>query len=201
MGATRYSGTLCPCHCEGVRSTLKTLSYDCGNPGQYVCGRSPAVLFYLLDRHALLAMTRGSKGVFLNSLTTPTLRVTPPMEGNLVRTVAGQSSPLRRGGRIPGPARPVAWVVSPGWSLYPTPRRTKCDTPRPGTTHANYVCAGPGGGGHFRPRRFVFYSMAQGCSNSYVPVASVYDTPTGAYIMHDPPGLDARQLVAVPADV
>ena len=24
------------CHCEGVRSTLKTLSYDCGNPGQYV---------------------------------------------------------------------------------------------------------------------------------------------------------------------
>ena len=21
-----------PCHCEGVRSTLKTLSYDCGNP-------------------------------------------------------------------------------------------------------------------------------------------------------------------------
>ena len=47
----------------------------------------------------------------------------------------------------------------------------------------------------------VVYSMAQGCSNSYVPVASVYDTPTGAYIMHDPPGLDARQLVAVPADV
>ena len=73
--------------------------------------------------------------------------------------------------------------------------------PRPGTTHANYVCAGPGGGGHFRTRRFVFYSMAQGCSNSYVPVASVYDTPTGAYIIHDPPGLDARQLVAVPADI
>ena len=21
-----------PCHCEGVRSTLKTLAYDCGNP-------------------------------------------------------------------------------------------------------------------------------------------------------------------------
>ena len=31
----------------------------------------PAVLFYLLDRHALLAMTRGSKGIFLGSLTTP----------------------------------------------------------------------------------------------------------------------------------
>ena len=59
------------CHCEGVRSTLKTLAYDCGNPVQYVCGRMPAVLFYLLDRHALLAMTMGAKCVFLHSLTTP----------------------------------------------------------------------------------------------------------------------------------
>ena len=47
----------------------------------------------------------------------------------------------------------------------------------------------------------VVYSIAQGCSNSYMPVVSVYDTPTGAYIIHDPPGLDAIQLVAVPADV
>ena len=60
-----------PCHCEGVRSTLKTLSYDCGNPVQYVCGHSPAVLFYLLDRHALLAMTMESNGVFLNALPHP----------------------------------------------------------------------------------------------------------------------------------
>ena len=45
LGATRYSGTLCPCHCEGVRSTLKTLSYDCGNPGQYVCGRNARSAF------------------------------------------------------------------------------------------------------------------------------------------------------------
>ena len=35
-----------------------------------VCGRSPAVLFYLLDRHALLAMTMGSKWIISNSLTT-----------------------------------------------------------------------------------------------------------------------------------
>ena len=34
-------------------------------------GDTPAVLFYLLDRHALLAMTMGSKCVLLNSLTTP----------------------------------------------------------------------------------------------------------------------------------
>ena len=52
-----------PCHCEGVRSTLKTLSYDCGNPVQYVCGQTPAVLFYLLDRHAPLAMTKGTKWI------------------------------------------------------------------------------------------------------------------------------------------
>ena len=32
----------------------------------------------------------------------------------------------------------------------PTPRRAGRDTPRPGSTHANYVCAGPGGGGHWR---------------------------------------------------
>ena len=37
-GAVMFGHTL-PCHCEGVRSTLKTLSYDCGNPVQYVCGQ------------------------------------------------------------------------------------------------------------------------------------------------------------------
>ena len=64
-------GHTLPCHCEGVRSTLKTLSYDCGNPVQYVCGRNARSAFYLLDRHALLAMTMESKCIFLNSLTTP----------------------------------------------------------------------------------------------------------------------------------
>ena len=43
------------------RETLKTLAYACGNPVQYVCGHSPAVLFNLLDRHAPLAMTKGTK--------------------------------------------------------------------------------------------------------------------------------------------
>ena len=86
---------------------MKTLAYDCGNPVQYVCGRMPAVLFYLLDRHALLAMTMGSKCGFLGSLTTPALRATPPMEGNLIRSVAEQSSPLWRGGAL----------CATGWSL------------------------------------------------------------------------------------
>ena len=40
------------------RETLKTLSYDCGNPVQYVCGHPPAVLFYLLDRHGRFTPSR-----------------------------------------------------------------------------------------------------------------------------------------------
>ena len=82
---------------------MKTLAYDCGNPVQYVCGRMPAVLFYLLDRHAL--------------------------------------------------------------------------------------------------RDGVVYSIAQAWSNTYEPVLSLYVVFAGAYMMHDPPGLDAIQLVAVPAYV
>ena len=65
---------------------METLAYDCGNPVQYVCGRMPAVLFYLLDRHALLAMTMGSKCIFLKSLTTPALRATPPQRGTYSAT-------------------------------------------------------------------------------------------------------------------
>ena len=37
--------------------------------------------------------------------------------------------------------------------LVPTPRRALRDTPRPDSTHANYVCVGPGGGGHSYDRR------------------------------------------------
>ena len=47
----------------------------------------------------------------------------------------------------------------------------------------------------------VVYSIAQAWSNTYEPVLSLYVVFAGAYMMHDPPGLDARQLVAVPADV
>ena len=67
-GLSRVTGnsTVIAKKCE----TLKTLSYDCGNPVQYVCGHSPAVLFYLLDRHAPLAMTKGSKYPIPQSLTT-----------------------------------------------------------------------------------------------------------------------------------
>ena len=47
----------------------------------------------------------------------------------------------------------------------------------------------------------VVYSIAQAWSNTYEPVLSLYVVFAGAYMMHDPPGVDAIQLVAVPADV
>ena len=48
-----------PCHCEGVRSTLKTLSYDCGNPGYNMsAGIRPQCFFYLLDRHGRFTPSR-----------------------------------------------------------------------------------------------------------------------------------------------
>ena len=52
---------------------------------------TPAVLFYLLDRHALLAMTMGSKCGFLGSLATP--------------PVAQSAPPLRRGELYPAMGR------------------------------------------------------------------------------------------------
>ena len=53
-----------PCHCEGVRSTLKTLAYACGNP-VIICLRAfarSAFLFTGSPRsfHSL-AMTKGTK--------------------------------------------------------------------------------------------------------------------------------------------
>ena len=50
-------------------------------------------------------------------------------------------------------------------------------------------------------RDVAVYSIAQAWSNTYEPVLSLYVVFAGAYIIHDPPGLDAIQLVAVPADV
>ena len=52
---------------------LKTLSYDCGNP-VIICLRASArSAFYLLDRHAPLAMTKGSKHTIPRSLITRSL--------------------------------------------------------------------------------------------------------------------------------
>ena len=45
------------------------------------------------------------------------------------------------------------------------------------------------------------YSIAHGSVYSYVPLSSVNDTPAGAYIMHDPDGLDTRHDSAVPTAI
>ena len=79
---------------------MKTLSYDCGNP-VIICLRANARSAFLFTGsprsfHSL-AMTKGSKYPIPQSLTTPALRATPPMEGNSARDGNVTSSPLRRG--------------------------------------------------------------------------------------------------------
>lgn len=45
-----------------------------------------------------------------------------------------------------------------------------------------------------------FYCNAHGSIYSYVPLSSVNDIPTGAYIMQSPDGLDTRHDAASPID-
>lgn len=46
-----------------------------------------------------------------------------------------------------------------------------------------------------------FYCNAHGSVYSYVPLSSVNDIPTGAYIMQSPDGLDTRHDSAVPTAI
>ena len=99
------------------RETLEPLSYDGGNPVQYACGHSPAVLFYLLDRHAPLAMTKGTKWTIPQSLTTPAAsRPPPPMERNLIRSHRGIKSPFTTdGATTPVPSQNKVPHLAEGW--------------------------------------------------------------------------------------
>ena len=83
-------------------------------------GGTPAVLFYLLDRHALLAMTMESKCIFLNSLTTPpepptqTMFARGPVLGHLSN--GGELIPRRDESQVPlcgGVARSAGVVIVP----------------------------------------------------------------------------------------
>ena len=89
------------CHCEEVRTTLKTLAYDCGNP-VIICLRANARSAFLFTGsprsfHSL-AMTKGTKCPIPHYLTTPALRATPPMEGNSARDGNVTSSSSSGGG-------------------------------------------------------------------------------------------------------
>ena len=63
-----------PCHCEGVRSTLKTLAYDCGNPGQYVCGRYARSAFLFTGSPRFARDDKGEEVFFLEFSDHPALR-------------------------------------------------------------------------------------------------------------------------------
>ncbi len=112
-------------------------------------GVPPAVLFYLLDRHASLAMTRGSKCTFLNSLTTP--GCAHPSNG-------GELGTFHRGIKFPSTE---GWHEVPGWSLFPHPPSCSARHPPPEVVgildrHSLYriallqrIARGPVGGGYY----------------------------------------------------
>ena len=126
-GLSRVTSNKYPhhCHCEGARN-VETVVVRLWQSSA-ICLRAfarSAFLFTGSPRsfHSL-AMTKGTKWIIPQSLTTPSRWDTPPTEGNLARpvakqlpfttngaadfhTVAEQSSPLRRGG-----ARQRAGVV------------------------------------------------------------------------------------------
>ena len=108
-------------------------------------GGTPAVLFYLLDRHALLAMTRGTKCTFLNSLTTPGFA--HPSNG-------GELGTYRRGIKFPSAE---GWralrdgVVTIIENNMPERYHTRMPTATTGP-RANIVCVGGSVGGGCRAK-------------------------------------------------
>ena len=46
-----------------------------------------------------------------------------------------------------------------------------------------------------------YYDIGHASVYSYVPLSSVYDTPAGAYIIHDPAGLDTKHDSATPTEI
>ena len=99
-----------------------------------ICLRAFArsAFFYLLDRHALLAMTMGSKWIITHSLTTP--GCAHPSNG-------GEPGTYRRG--IKFPSAEGCRLCRRGGHCTPPPVAQSAPPPAR-TTHANYVCAGPG---------------------------------------------------------
>ena len=91
------------------RETLKTLAYDCGNPG-IICLRAfarSAFLFTGSPRsfHSL-AMTKGTKWIIPHSLTTPSASRHPSTGGELSPRQERTTFPSAEG-----------WHEVPGWSV------------------------------------------------------------------------------------
>ena len=130
-------------------------------------GGTPAVLFYLLDRHALLAMTMGTKCVFLNSLTTP--GCAHPSNG-------GELGTYRRGLKFPSAE---GWHEVPGWSLCPTPLCKACPRQRRWALLAPYTLIKNGAVPRFFLNTVCVYPTTisqQSRGHAFVAAQGVYDT-------------------------
>ena len=91
------------CHCEGVRSTLKTLSYDCGNP-VIICLRANARSAFLFTGSPRSARDdKGTKWIIPQSLTTPAASRHPSNGGELGSSRRGTKFPSAEGCRDTGP--------------------------------------------------------------------------------------------------
>ena len=106
---------------------MKTLAYDCGNPVQYVCGHPPAVLFLFTGSprsfHSL-SMTKGTKWIIPQSLTTPAASRHPSNGGELGTYRCGIKFPSMEGcpqGGVVCYPQPILWATHPRDENAPMP--------------------------------------------------------------------------------
>ena len=119
-------------------------------------GECPQCFFYLLDRHALLAMTMGSKGVFLKSLTTP--GCAHPSNG-------GELATYRRGLKFPSAE---GWHEVPGWLLWLSYPPVVQSMPPP-WNHPRKLC--------LRGARWAVGIRVRRCSDMLSPIIPALSTP------------------------
>ena len=113
-GAVMFGHTL-PCHCEGVRPTLKTLAYDCGNPVQCVCGRYARSTFLFTGSPRFARDDNGDEVRVLECSTPPPVAqsATPPAKGGGHSDISLYAHPLPL--VIPAPGVPANTNVFVGW--------------------------------------------------------------------------------------
>ena len=121
-------------------------------------GECPQCFFYLLDRHALLAMTMGSKCVFLNSLTTP--GCAHPSNG-------GELATYRRGLKFPS-AEGCRLCRRGGHCGYCTPPPVVQSMPPP-WNHPRKLC--------LRGARWAVGIRVRRCSDMLSPIIPALSTP------------------------
>ena len=157
---------------------MKTLAYDCGNPGQYVCGRyaRSAFLFTGSPRFA----RDESEYVKTSNAKFEQLRGYPQASAEGIRVYEVKRSAdrintrIRTGRNAPERHTHESRVTHPGTTCHPS------NGGELGTYHCGIKF--PSAEGWRALRDGVVYSIAHACSNSYVPVESVYNTPADIFI-------------------